>query len=232
MFPFKIIDLTHTITPDIPLWPGSDSFEMTIRYDYHEVGCRAAAYSFVAGTGTHMDAPAHFIKDGNTIEQIPLNNLITQLCVIDVKKKVAANHDYTLSPEDIIEWENRNGPIPTESVVIMNTGWAQRWSDSTAFLNEDVQGIKHFPGFSASTGQLLLDRKVAGIGIDTFSLDAGVATTFPVHHLMLKQNIYFLECLANLDQLPESGAYICALPLKVKNAPEFPARVVAFVKTL
>lgn len=229
MFPYKIIDLTHTITPTIPLWPGSDPFCMKIRFDYGEVGCRAAAYSFVAGTGTHMDAPAHFIKGGKTVDQIPLKDLIAPLCIINVRHNVHNNPDYTLQVADIIAWEARNGEIPPSGVVIMNSGWADRWPDLTAFLNEDFGGTKHFPGFSVEAAQLLLERKVVGIGIDTFSLDAGIATAFPVHHLMLANGIYFLECLANLDQVPASGAYICSLPPKVENAPEIPVRVVAFV---
>lgn len=229
MFPYKIIDLTHTITPTIPLWPGSDSFSMKIRFDYDEVGCRAAAYSFVAGTGTHMDAPAHFIKGGRTVDQIPLKDLIAPLCIIDAQNNVGSDADYTLQVSDIIAWEARHGEIPATSVVVMNTGWNNRWPDLKAFLNEDGNGNKHFPGFSLAAAEFLLSRKVVGIGIDTFSLDAGIATTFPVHNLTLSKNIYFLECLANLDQVPASGAFICTMPPKVEHAPEIPVRVVAFV---
>lgn len=229
MFPYTIIDLTHTITPSIPLWPGSDPFSMKIRYDYHEVGCRAAAYSFVAGTGTHMDAPAHFIKGAPTIDALPAHTLIAPLCLIDVSEKARSNQDYTLQPSDLHAWEKQYGQIPASSIVVMRSDWSKRWPDLKAFLNEDQEGKKHFPGFSTQAAQLLLERNVAGIGIDTFSLDAGIATTFPVHHLMLAQGIFFIECLTNLDQLPPHGAFICALPLNIADAPECPARVVALI---
>lgn len=229
MFPFKIVDLTHTIDETIPLWPGSEPFNMSIRFDYHEVGCRAASYSLVAGTGTHMDAPAHFIRDGKTIEQLLPNDLVAPLCVLSVIDAVNKNHDYMLDVDDILGWEKKYGKIPASSVVVMDTGWGHRWPNPINFLNEDSKGIKHFPGFSVEAAQLLLERNVGGIGIDTFSLDAGIATNFSVHKLMLSRGIFFLECLANLDKLPEAGAFICALPLKIKNAPEFPVRAIAFI---
>jgi len=228
-FPFKIIDLTHTIDANIPLWPGSEPFSMKIRYDYHEVGCRAVSYSLVAGTGTHMDAPAHFIQDATTIDQIPINNLIAPLCVINTVEKVKNNADYTLQSADLIEWEQAYGKIPPASVVVMNTGWAARWPNLKSFLNEDANKLKHFPGFSVEASQLLLERGVVGIGIDTFSLDAGIATTFPVHNLMLARGVYFLECLTNLNSLPAQGAFIGVFPLKIAHAPEISARIIALV---
>lgn len=231
MFPFKLVDLTHTIDPTIPLWPGSDPFCMKIRFDYHEVGCRAAAYSMVAGTGTHMDAPAHFIKGGKTLDQFSLQELVVPVCVINVQHRVNDNPDYTLQPQDIEAWEKQHGKIPASSVVIMNTGWAQRWPDLKSFLNEDADGIKHFPGFSVEACQVLLGRKIVGIGIDTFSLDPGNTKDFAVHYLMLEKDIYFIECLANLDQLPPVGAYIGSFPLKAAKAPEMPARVVGMIPT-
>lgn len=229
MFPFKLVDLTHTIDPTIPLWPGSDPFCMKIRFDYDQVGCRAAAYSMVAGTGTHMDAPAHFIKGGKTLDQFLLQELVVPACIINVQHQVNDNSDYTLRPEDVHSWERQHGKIPVGSMVIMNTGWAQRWPDLKSFLNEDSEGIKHFPGFSTEACQLLLERKIGGIGIDTFSLDPGNTKDFGVHYLMLGKGIYFSECLANLDQLPPSGAFIGSFPLKVAHAPEMPARIIGLV---
>lgn len=229
MFPFKLIDLTHTIDSTIPLWPGSDPFCMKIRYDYHEVGCRAAAYSMVAGTGTHMDGPAHFIKGGKTLDQFTLQELLVPVCVINVQHEVNNNHDYALQVADIKKWEVQHGMIPVHSVVVMNTGWAQRWPDLKSFLNEDANGIKHFPGFSVEAAGLLLEKRVNGIGIDTFSLDVGNTKTFPVHNVMLAKGVYFLECLANLDQLPAVGAFIGSFPLKVAHAPEMPARIIGLI---
>lgn len=229
MFPFKLIDLTHTIDPTIPLWPGSDPFCMKIRFDYEQVGCRAAAYSMVAGTGTHMDAPAHFIKGGKTLEQFSLQELIVPACVINVQHQVNNNPDYTLQPKDIQKWESQHGKVPDGSVVIMNTGWAQRWPDLKSFLNEDAGGTKHFPGFSMQACHILLERKVNGIGIDTFSLDPGNTKDFGVHYLMLEKGLYFIECLTNLDQLPPAGAFIGSFPLKVAQAPEMPARIIGLV---
>lgn len=229
MFPFKLVDLTHTIDPTIPLWPGSDPFCMKIRFDYEQVGCRAAAYSMVAGTGTHMDAPAHFIKGGKTLDQFTLQELVVPVCIINVQHQVNDDYDYTLQRQDIENWEIRHGKITPSSVVIMNTGWAQRWPNLKSFLNEDTQGIKHFPGFSVDACHLLLERKVIGIGIDTFSLDPGNTKDFGVHYVMLEKGVYFLECLTNLDQLPAQGAFIGSFPLKVAQAPEMPSRVIGLI---
>lgn len=229
MFPFKIVDLTHKITRDIPLWPGSEPFSIDIKHDYHQSGCRVVGYSMVAGTGTHMDAPAHFIEHGRTIDQLELKELIAPICAFDIRERVLGNPDYTLQPDDIFSWEQQHGSIEKASVVVVYTGWASRWHNPIAYINADEQGAKHFPGVSQEAAQLLLERGIAGIGIDTFSLDAGIATAFPVHNLMLKHGVYFIENLVNLQKLPARGAFICALPLYIANAPEAPARVVAFV---
>lgn len=229
MFPFKIIDLAHKITPDIPLWPGGQPFSMDIKQDYRESGCRVVGYSLVAGTGTHIDAPAHFVEDGRTIDQLELKELIAPVGVIDIRERVQDNPDYTLYSEDIFSWERHHGPIEKSSVIVICTGWANRWHDPVAYLNADKDGAKHFPGVSAEAAHLLLERGIVGIGIDTFSLDAGLATSFCVHNLMLNRGVYFIENLVNLDKLPAKGAFICALPLYIAKAPEAPARVVAFV---
>lgn len=233
MFPFKLVDLSHTIDPTIPLWPGSDPFCMKIRFDYDHgngrSGSRSVAYSMVAGTGTHMDAPAHFIKGGKTLNQFSLQELVVPVCIMSVQHQVNDDSDYTLQPVDIQNWEKQHGKIPAGCVVIMNTGWAQRWPDLQYFLNEDADGIKHFPGFSVEACHILLKRNIVGIGIDTFSLDPGNTKDFGVHYLMLGKGLYFIECLANLDQLPPVGAFIGSFPIKVAQAPEMPARIIGLI---
>lgn len=230
MFPYTIIDLSHEINESIPLWPGSPAFKMDVRHDYPDSGCRVVSYSFIAGTGTHMDAPSHFAQGGKSVHQLPLSTLIVPLCLIDVRKHVASNPDYTVQPEDILDWEKKYGTIASSSVVVMHSGWAQRWPNMQQYVNQDAQGIKHFPAFSLTAAQLLVERGVVGIGTDTFSIDPGNTKDFPVHNSLLAKGVYFLENLANLDQVPASGAFICALPLPVANGPEIPVRVVAFIK--
>jgi kynurenine formamidase len=227
---YKIVDLTHTITPDIPLWPGSPRFESRVTCDYDE-GCKVVEYSMIASTGTHMDAPAHFIKNARDVADLPVDKLIAPLCIIDIRHKVKANSNYAVSAADIISWQQKYGEIPDKGVVVAYTGWYTRWQDPALYSNKGEDGIMHFPAFSLEAAKLLLASNIVGLGIDTFSLDLSTSLDFAVHNLLLKHDIYFIENLTNLDQLPAQGSFICALPLKISGGPESPARVIAFVPT-
>ncbi len=226
---YRLIDLSHEIFEDMPQWPGKCPFHETVAERHEDAGALVNSYDMSSGCSTHMDAPIHFIKGGRSISDFSLAELLNPAVIINVEAKVAANPDYALSVEDVQSWERQYGALPAKALVIANTGWYKRWPDVTKFLNKDAQGVMRFPGFSGEVASYLLDKDIAGIGIDTLSLDCGIARDYPVHKIILGADKFQLEMLANLDALPESGVYIFTLPARFRGAPEAPARVVAFV---
>jgi kynurenine formamidase len=197
--------------------------------DYQNGGFRLYHYAFSEGIGTHIDAPCHHIADGRSIAELSLSELIVPACVIDVRRQVSVDPDYAISIADIGAWELKYGPIPAGSLVLGLTSWDQYWQQESRYCNQDADGVMHFPGFSEEAAGYLLAREIAGLGIDTFSLDPGISQDYPVHGLMLGANKYQIENLTGLAQLPATGAWVLALPLKVSNGPEAPARVIAWL---
>ncbi|MBI4179608.1 cyclase family protein [bacterium] len=220
------VDLTHPLDENSPTWPGSRRFSKTRYIDYDQ-GYTKMAYEMDEGLGTHVDAPAHFLKGARSISDLGLEELVTPAVVVDVTAAVEANPDYALSVDDILAWEKRNGPIPAGALVIARTGWSARWGSESAYRNADKFRIMHFPGFSKEAAEFLVtERRISGIGIDTLSLDPGVSKTFDVHRILFEADKYQIENLANLAALPETGAVVLALPLKIVDGPEAAARVI------
>jgi len=224
---FDLVDLTHTLEENSPTWEGVSGFAAYIDVDYND-GARVMSYELFAGIGTHIDAPSHFIKDGETIDQIKLKKLFVKAFIIDVRKKVTYDDGYSVSVEDLKSFENKHGEIGENSLVIIYTGWSVRWPDSPAYRNPDADGKMHFPGISAKAVDYLLKKDVVGVGIDTLSPD-GSDYEFPIHKKVLGAGKYIIENLTNLDKLPSTGAYIMVLPLKIARATEAPARVVGLI---
>lgn len=223
-FPYKIIDLTHALDSVTPTWDGSCGFEHCLTCDYDP----NAAYQFKIhkitmkeGIGTHMDAPAHCNPSGLTVDLIKLEDLIVPCVVIDVS---AAAHDtYSLSVQDVVCFEQAHGPIGQGSFVMVRTGWDQYWGNADKYRNNHK-----FPAISKEAAQELLQRGVAGIGIDTLSPDRG-DEGFPVHKLFLEAGKYIIENVANLAAMPPTGALIEALPLKIKSGTEAPIRLIGLI---
>ncbi len=222
---FTFVDLTHTITTSIPAWQGTDSFSTNIIRDYHQ-GHRTQQFNIGSNTGTHMDSPAHFNQSATMIDDIPLDKLIVPAYVINVSSK--ATEDYRISADDIKEFEKQHGTIPEGCLFIGNTGWYKNWIEPKKYRNLDPHNVMHFPGFSLESAELLLERNVVGIAIDTLSPD-GSDTTFPVHQLLLNADKYIIENIDNVDQLPPTGSYVIALPLKIHDAVEAPMRIIGLV---
>lgn len=227
--PIHYIDLSHEVFEGMPEWPGKCPFHAKILESHDEMGILVTAYDATGGCSTHMDAPIHFVKDGRSISDFALEELLTPAVVVRVQSKVAMNPDYVVSPEDIRAWEAQYGRLPPGALVIADTGWYLRWPDPVRFFNWDEAGGMHYPGFSAAAAEYLLERKIAGIGIDTISIDCGVARDFPAHRVILGADKFAVEMLANLGALPDTGAYVLTLPMKLRGAPEAQARVVGFV---
>jgi kynurenine formamidase len=219
------IDLTHTITPTIPTWDGSCGFKLQILLDYNdcttEVKFHVQRFEMVAGIGTHMDAPAHCIAGANTIDKLQLTSLCVPCVVIDVRTQADAY--YTVSWQDLENFENRYGIIPAGSLVAINTGWDRFWHDADAYRNNHK-----FPSISPEVARWLVNRKIVGIAIDTLGVDRP-EDGYPVHPILLGAGIYIIENATNLDKLPPVGAFTIALPIKVANSTEAPIRFVGII---
>lgn len=219
------IDLTHTIHPDIPTWGGGCGFKHAIAQDY-PAGCRTHKIDMQEGIGTHMDAPSHFIPGAKCIADISIEQFIVPACVIDI-----SHHNdplYMLSETDIQSYETQYGRIPAKSLVIAHTGWDKYWMHPEKYRNPNKEGALQFPGFSKTAAEILIERNVVGIGIDTLSPD-GSNMNFPVHKLMLGSDRYIIENLSNCHKLPAQGAYVIALPIKIQNGTESPIRAIAVI---
>lgn len=220
----KLIDLTHNLDENVPTWTADCGFESKIlEHDF----ARVHSFTFhLSSAGTHMDAPSHFCKTGIHIDKIPLEKLIVPLCVIEVTQE--ADPDFFISAGHIHRYEKVYGKIPAGCFVAAHTGWDKYWSTPEKYRDEDNTGTMHSPGFSAEAGHLLLERDIAGIGIDTLNPD-GNNNDYPIHYSFLEAGKYIVENLTNLDKVPPSGAYVALLPIKIRDASEAPIRAVAII---
>lgn len=217
----NLIDLTQLLTTHSPTWNGGCGFCLSILKDYDQT-FRNHHLEMEAGVGTHMDAPAHRFPNTASIHQIPLNQLFCPACILDVRQQ--AHPDYEISIKDIEDYESIQGRIPQNALVIGYTGWSRYWNDSKRYSNVDSNGVRHFPAFSKESVQFLLQREIAGIGIDTLSPDCR-DLSFPVHQLMLGSGKYIIENVADCSQMPQKGGFALALPLKIE-ATEAPMRLI------
>jgi kynurenine formamidase len=233
----KVVDLSHPFDEKTLYWPTSpSSFELKkLSYGETPGGWFYAANSVCTPEhgGTHLDAPIHFDRNGKTIDQIPLRQLIAPAVVIDVTAKAAADADYRLSVDDVRTWEKRHGTIPAGAIVLLRTGWAKHWPDRKQYLGDDTPGDAsklHFPSYGKESAEYLIgQRHVGAIGLDTASIDYGASKDFVVHRIASAAGVPGLENLANLDQVPETGAWVIALPMKIGGGSGGPLRAVALV---
>ncbi|KTC84049.1 cyclase family protein [Legionella brunensis] len=224
-FPYVILDLTHTLSSSIPSWEGTCGFQHQNIQDYESdaaVSFRVQRLTMDAGIGTHLDAPAHCIKGGKTIAELHLNELIAPCVVIDVSKAITT--DYKVDTKDILDFEATNGKINRGSFVIVRTGWEQYWGQPEKYHNNHM-----FPCLGLDAAELLLQREVVGLGIDTLSPDRP-NVGYLVHQAFLGAGKYIVENVANAVLLPPIGSYILILPLKIAEATEAPVRLIALVK--
>ena len=233
----RIVDLTHAFDADTVYWPTSPSgFELKQLHKGPTAGgFFYSAYAFCSPEhgGTHIDAPFHFGEKGWTNADMPADRFVGPAVVIDISAKATANSDYALAMADIAEWEAAHGRIPDGAIVLLRTGWSSRWPDRKAYLGDDTPGDAlhlHFPSFGAEAADWLArERRPRLIGVDTASVDIGPSRDFPVHRIIAAANIGGLENLADLRELPPTGAVVAALPMKIAKGSGGPVRVVAFV---
>jgi kynurenine formamidase len=227
----RVVELGHPFSSDMPVFPGGARLEVKVLGTVERDGYFIRQFMVGEHIGTHVDAPAHFAPGAATVDQIPPEALMGPAAVVDVTAQVAQNPDYAVSPADLEAWERAHGPLQPEHLVLIRTGWASRWPDETRYRNADAAGVMHFPGLSVAASQLLRQRKVRAIGIDTLSTDPGPSATFEQHRDFLSGGGYHIENLADLSRLPPVGAFLVVSPLPVKEGSGAPARVFAFLPT-
>ncbi len=226
----RLVDLTHGIGENSPVFFPTMKFKAQNDPMESERNIYSRTFTASEHLGTHVDAPDHFggAKQAS-IEQLTPKQLTPAAIVVDVSAAVKSNPDYQLAVSDLDGWEKQNGRIPAGSMVIARTGWATRWAKGEPYRNADAKGVMHFPGFSVDAAKRLVERFVAGIAIDTLSVDYGPSTDFPVHYTTEPRGLYHIENLANLDQLPPKGATLIVSPLKLVHGSGSPARIWAIL---
>lgn len=226
----RVVDLSQVIHPNIPLWPGDPPVEFETVAQMESDGFYLRRFSIGEHSATHMNASNSFVPGGQGIDAYPPEALVVPATVIDVRRQAAENPDYALTVEDVLAWEREHGRVPAGSVVILFTGWQEKWNDPKAFFGEDEAGGLHFPGFAAEATRFLFEeRGVAGMGTDTHGVDPGQDTSFATNVQIAERNAIALECLTNLDQLPPTGATLVLGILRLKDGSGTPLSVLAFV---
>ena len=235
---YRSVDLTHSFDEDTIYWPTEKDFEHEKRFEgITEGGWYYTAFSVHTAEhgGTHMDAPIHFADGTWTADEVPLSSLILPAIVVDVRAEAASDRDFLLTRQHLEAWESRHGRIPKGVAVLMNTGYARFWPDRERYMGTASRGNAavarlHFPGFSASAARFLAEeREVAAVGLDTPSIDFGQSKDFIVHQILYEKNIIGFENIAAMDELPATGAWLFALPMKIKGGSGGPLRVIALV---
>ena len=236
--PGRLVDLTHSFDQSTVFWPTADKFRLEKVAD----GVTPGGYYYAANNfftaehgGTHLDAPVHFAQGANDAAQVPLDRLFGAAVVVDVTAASAANPDYQVSVDDLQRAEKEQGPIPAGAILLIRTGFSQRWPDAARYLGTAERGEAavpklHFPGLHPDAARwLAANRPIKALGIDTASIDYGQSTLYESHQVLYAKNIPAFENLTALDRLPLRGSFIVALPMKIGGGSGAPLRAVAIV---
>ena len=211
----KVIDLTLTISEEIPTFPGSPQPNFINWETLEKDGYNLELLFLSSHTGTHIDAPYHFLKKGQKIHQIVTRRLVTEAILIKIRK--SANQSITKT--DIQKFEKKYGKIDDGSTVIFYTGWQKNLKKESYFLRN--------PGLAVSAAKYLASKKINLVGIDSPSIDLGKDSKFSVHHILANSGILIVENLANLEKINSEMFHLIVAPLKLKNATGSPVRAMA-----
>jgi kynurenine formamidase len=234
----ELVDLSHTYDRTTVFWPTADTFRLDVVADGDTPeGYYYAANNFFSSEhgGTHLDAPVHFSRGGQPVDQVPLDRLFGEAYVVDVTAQAAQNADYQVSVEDLQRAETAQGQIPATAILLLRTGFSQRWPDAARYLGTAARGADaarqlHFPGLHPDAAKWLVDnRPLKAVGIDTASIDYGQSARFETHRALYARNIPGFENLTGLERLPLRGASIVALPMKIGGGSGAPLRAVAIL---
>lgn len=234
----KWIDLTHDFSEETIYWPTAQGFKLEPEFR----GITPRKYFYAANRyrasehgGTHLDAPVHFAEGRKPVDQLSIDQLSGAAVVVDVSAKVEKDVDYQISIADLKAWEDKHGRIPAQSIVLLCTGFAKHWPDPVKYLGTAEKGPEavpklHFPGLHRDAAAWLVsERSIKAVGLDTASIDHGQSTLFESHRALFEKDVPVFENVAGLNQLPPIGAYVMALPMKIKDGSGAPLRIVAWV---
>jgi kynurenine formamidase len=230
----RIIDLSYAINDHLPPWPGDKkTFEAFPNATIERDGYFTRSFWMLEHYGTHLDAPAHFPPGKITVDEIPAHKLIGPCVLLDVsaenRRASADAPDNRLPVSRVKDWEVRHGNIPEGAIVLLRTGCSAKWSDADSYKGMDAAGSMHFPGFSVEAVQYLISKRISGIGADAMSVDAGDSKDYAVHTLALGSDLYQLENLSDLSDVPESGALLIVAPIKLEGGSGGACRVFAII---
>lgn len=222
------VDLTHAFGPTTPVWSGFGQAKFTPAVDPHSLeaytiahdGFRATYYAMVGQYGTHVDPPAHFAATGKTLDELPLDEMILPLVVLDDTPYLASDPNHAFSMADLEVWEKAHGPVPKGAFVALRTDMAKDWNEPGRYKRDP------FPGWSLPVLKTLFEQRgIVAIGHE--SLDTDATKSMEGETYVLNGGHYQIEAMANLDQVPATGAFIIATWPKPKAGLGFPARVFA-----
>jgi kynurenine formamidase len=232
------VDLTHDFSSETIYWPTAQGFKLEMEFR----GLTPGKYFYAANRyrasehgGTHIDAPIHFAEGRKSVDEMPIDQLCGNAVMIDVSAKVGNNADYQVTAADLQGWEEKHGRIPEQAIVLLQTGFARHWPDAVKYLGTAEKGPEavaklHFPGLHPDAARwITTERSIKAIGLDTASIDHGQSTLFESHRTLFDKNVPAFENVAGLDQVPAKGAYVMALPMKIKGGSGGPLRIVAWV---
>jgi kynurenine formamidase len=233
-----LVDLSHAYEAQAIFWPTAEPF----RLDKVADGVTPAGFYYASNNfftsehgGTHMDAPVHFAEGSHTADQVPLESLVGPALVIDVTEASRQSADYLVTVADLEVWEQKHGPVEPNAIVLIRTGFSQYWPDAARYLGTAERGAGavpklHFPGLHPDAAAwIVANRPIKAIGIDTASIDFGQSTLYESHRTLYAKNIPAFENLTSLEQLPARGAFIVALPMKIRGGSGAPLRAMAIL---
>jgi kynurenine formamidase len=234
----KIIDLTYAYDSTTVFWPTEKGFV----FEKGQEGYTPGGWYYSANRfwtpehgGTHIDAPIHFYKDRERLDELKLEKLIGPGVIIDVADKCASNPDYQVTTDDFTAWEAKHGQQLNDVIILLRTGYGEFWPDRVKYMGTNERGPDavaklHFPGLHPDAAKWLVEnRRVRAIGLDTPSIDYGQSKDFKTHVTLYEKSLSAMENVANLDLLPEKGFTVIALPMKIKGGSGGPVRIIALL---
>lgn len=225
----EVVDMTHVYDAEFPTYFGEPGIEATQAFNFKDHGFNLFNLAVNEHTGTHIDAPLHFSADGQSVDEIPVSNLVCPLCVVDIAERAQDDPDTQVTPDDLNIWIDTNGPFPERFCIAMHSGWGPKTA-TPGFRNADGEGKMHFPGFHVEAAQMLMeDTGAIAMAVDTLSLDHGPSADFATHYAWLPTNRYGIENLANLDKVPATGATLVVGAPAHRGGSGGPARIFAMV---
>ncbi len=216
-----VSQLSHVLNEEAPIFPGDPETTIEIFATIENDGYLVEDLSLATHTGTHFDAPGHFIEGGRTVDELDASEFIWPAYIIDVRERMEdEGPNFQLTKQDIKEYEWENGRIKRGSMVIIRTGLAEAYGTEGYFAEA--------PGFSGDAVQWLVDRRrIDGIGSDNFGPDATEDEDFLATYTILLNDRFALPGLTNLDSMNIKGDVIIASPIRLENGSGYQVNPIA-----